>query len=103
MKTTITARHFQLEEELHDYMLSKLERLNRFSDNITSAELILGWEKQIRYAELKLGLSSSTIVVKEESEDLRKSFDLLMDKAERQLKKYKDKRRSNEKDVINSA
>lgn len=92
MNVTITARHFKLQDDLNDYMESKLKRLDRYNDNIIDADLVLGWEKQERYAELKLNLNHSQIVLKEVTDDLKKSFDLLMDKAERQLKREKEKR-----------
>ncbi|RMF57017.1 MAG: ribosome-associated translation inhibitor RaiA [Calditrichaeota bacterium] len=103
MNFKITARHFKLPDDLRDYIEEKITRLNRFYDGIIDLEVILGWEKQTRYVELKIHVYNKQLVLKEISEDLRKSFDLVLDKAERQLKRYKEKVRTKEKDVINSA
>ena len=103
MNFTITARHFKLKDDLRDYIEEKSQRLNRFYEGIIDTEVILGWEKQLRYVELKIKVNNGQIILKEESDDLRKSFDLILDKAERQLKKHKQKLRAKEKDVINSA
>lgn len=103
MNFTITARHFKLKDDLRRYIEEKSQRLNRFYEGIIDMEVILGWEKQLRYVELKIKVNSGQIILKEGSEDLRKSFDLILDKAERQLKKHKQKMRTKEKDVINSA
>lgn len=103
MNFIITARHFKLNDDLREYIEEKSQRLNRFYEGIIDMEVLLGWEKQSRYVELKIKVNNGQIVLKEESDDLRKSFDLIIDKAERQIKKYKQKIRNKEKDVINSA
>jgi putative sigma-54 modulation protein len=103
MNLRITARHFNLKDDLREYIEEKSQRLSRFYEGIIDMEVILGWEKQARYVELIIKVNSGQIVLKEVSEELRKSFDLILDKAERQLKKHKQKMRTKEKDVINSA
>ncbi len=103
MSFKITARHFKLPEDLKAYIEEKISKLERFHDNILGTEAILGWEKQQRYVELKINVNSKPIILKEVSEDLRKSFDIAMDKAERQLKKHKAKIRKEGKDIIVSA
>lgn len=91
MNLTITARRFKLSDELRGYIEEKMQKLTRFYENIINAEVVLGWEKQTRYVELRIAVSNDKIIVVEKSEDLRKSFDLALDRAERQLKKYKTK------------
>lgn len=91
MNLSITARKFKLSNDLHEYIEGKMKKLTRYLENIIQAEVILGWEKQTRFAEIRLDVSHDKIVVIEKSEDLRKSFDLALERAERQLKKYKDK------------
>lgn len=103
MNFTITARHFKLSEELKQYIEEKIHKLNRFHDGILGAEVLLGFEKQQKYVELKVNVNNKQIVLKEESEDFRKSFDIVKDKAERQLKRHKAKTRKGEKDIIVSA
>ncbi|NIV71453.1 ribosome-associated translation inhibitor RaiA [Candidatus Saccharibacteria bacterium] len=103
MNFTITARHFKLKDDLKKYIEEKSEKLNRYFDGIIDMEVILGWEKQTRYVELKINVYNKLIILKETSEDLRKSFDIALDKAQRQLKRHKSKIKTMEKDVINSA
>jgi putative sigma-54 modulation protein len=103
MNLAITARRFKLQEDLREYIEEKSQKLSRFYENIIDTEVILGWEKTQRYVELKVHVDNNLIVVKEYSEDLRKSFDLLLDKAERQLKRHKAKNRQKERDVRYSA
>ncbi len=103
MNLTITARHFKLKDDLRAYVEEKSRKLTRFFDGIIDMEVILGWEKQTRYVEMIIKVHKDRIVIKETTEDLRKSFDLVLDKAERQLKKHKEKLRDIEKDKITSA
>jgi putative sigma-54 modulation protein len=103
MNVKITARHFKLPDELRTYIEEKSSKLSRFYDNILATEVVLGWEKQQRYVELRINVNNKLIILKEISEDLRKSFDLIMDKAERQLKRHKAKIRKKEKDIIVTA
>lgn len=102
MNLTITARRFKLPDDLRDYIEEKSQRLTRYYENILDTEVILGWEKQARYAELKINANGTPVVLKETSEDLRKSFDLVLDKAERQLKRTKNKERA-DRDIIKGA
>lgn len=103
MNLNITARRFKLNDDLRQYVKEKAEKLSKFYDGIMKIEVILGWEKMTRIVELKISANGKLIIIKETSDELRKSFDLALDRAERQLKKHKSKVKTVEKDVINSA
>ena len=103
MNLSITARRFKLNNDMRDYVQDKVGKLNRYFDGIMNLEVILGWEKLTRYTEFKINVYNKQIIIKEASDDLRKSFDLALYRAERQLKRHKTKIRTNEKDIINSA
>ncbi len=93
MNFKITARHFKLSEELKNYVEEKVKKLDRFHDNILDMDVVLGWEKLNRYTEIRINVYNKQIVIKEMSEEIRKSFDQALDRAERQLKRYKEKLR----------
>lgn len=103
MNLIITARRFKLKDDLRDYVKEKAGKLSRYYDGILKVEVILGWEKLMRIAELKINVNGKQIVIKETSDELRKSFDLALDRAERQLKRYKSKVKTTEKNVISTA
>ena len=103
MNLTITARRFDLDDDLRDYIESKAPKLSRYYEGIIDLEILLGWEKQTRYAEIKITVQQKVIVVKEATEDLRKSFDQAMESAERQLKRYKEKTHNKNQDKRHSA
>ena len=103
MNLTITARHFKLPDEFREYIETKARKLNRYYQGIIDLEIILGWEKIMRYTEMKINVNTRQLVVKETAEELRKSFDLALDRAERQLKKFKEKLQTTEKDKVHTA
>ncbi|RMG68737.1 MAG: ribosome-associated translation inhibitor RaiA [Calditrichaeota bacterium] len=103
MNLTITARRFRLPEDLREYIEAKAKKLNRYYQGIIDLEIILGWEKLMRYTEIKMNVNTRQLVVKESAEELRKSFDLALDRAERQLKKFKEKLQTTEKDKVHTA
>ena len=93
MNLSITARHFKLQDDLKEYVEEKAKKLDRYHENIMDIDIVLGWEKLNRYTEIRISVYNKQIVIKEISDEIRKSFDLALDRAERQLKKYKDKLR----------
>ncbi len=103
MYLNITARRFKLPDDLRQYVEEKSLKLGRYHEGILGMDIILGWERQSRYVEMIIDVNQRKVIVKEESDDLRKSFDLVLDRAERQLKKHKAKVRSIEKDKVHSA
>ncbi|GAB4381236.1 MAG: hypothetical protein Kow0042_31680 [Calditrichia bacterium] len=94
MNLTITARHFKMKDDLRKYVEEKVMKLDRFYDGIIDLEVILGWEKLTRYAEFRINVHNKQIIIKEVSDEIKKSFNLALDKAERQLKRYKEKSRN---------
>ncbi len=103
MNLTITARRFKIKDDLKSYVEEKTQKLGRFYDGILDVEVVLGWEKLSRYTELRIGVYNKQIIVKEVADEMRKSFDLALDRAERQLKRYKEKMRHSHKNRVYQA
>lgn len=103
MNLNITARRFKLNDNLRGYVREKAEKLEKFHDSIMKIEVILSWEKMTRIVELKINANGKLIIIKEASDELRKSFDLALDRAERQLKRHKSKIKTVERNVISSS
>ena len=97
MKTSVTARHFQLSPQVHDHAINAMEGLEKYFDRIVDAHLILVKEKKRWTAEAVIGVPGETLTAESEDVQLLTAIDLAADRAERQLKKYKAKL-SREKD-----
>lgn len=91
MQVLITGRHMDMTEALQDYVKTKVERVTRYLDNIKEADVILSVEKYRHSAEVTIKANGITINGEEETDDMYGSIDRVMDKIERQVKKYKEK------------
>jgi putative sigma-54 modulation protein len=93
MRINITSRRFRLSDDLKDYTEKTVRRLKKYYEPIIDVDIVLGWEKKDRMAEINISVYGTILSAHERSEDMRKSIDRAVDKLERQLKKYKDRRR----------
>ena len=91
MLKTITARHFDLSNEMKEKAEAELDGLRKFFDNIISAELILNSEKHRKQAELKIKVYNQTLTATADTDDVYNSISGAVDKIKVQLKKYKGK------------
>ena len=98
MQTSFTFRNMEAGEWLKDYVSKKLARIERYIDKPVSAQVILSVEKFRHVAEIKLSARNITLQGKEEAKEMTLAVDNVIDKIERQMKKYKGKTR-NHKDV----
>ncbi len=91
MQLTFTGRNLEITEALRRYAEEKVVRLQKFVDQITSAHVILSIEKYRQIAEVTLRVRELTIRGEESSDDLYCAIDLVVDKIERQIVRYKEK------------
>ncbi len=91
MRITVTARNLEMTDALRRYAEEKVVRLQRFVDRITSAHVVLSIEKHRQIAEVTLHVRDLTIRGEESSHDLYCAIDLVADKIERQILRYKER------------
>lgn len=94
MQINISGHHIEVTDALRDYVSEKLERLGRFSDDITSIQTILSIEKARHIAEATIRARGADLHATAESEDMYAAIDLLYDKLDRQVTKHKEKQKS---------
>lgn len=94
MNLTVTGHHVETTEAMNNYVNEKIERLERHFDNVTDIRVILSVEKQRQKAEATINVSGSTIHADSVDTDMYAAIDLLTDKLDRQLIKYKEKRQN---------
>jgi putative sigma-54 modulation protein len=99
MKFTFTSRHFRAHETIKKFAANEIEKISRFYDGIMKCEVILSFEKatnSVKTAEVILRINNHhTITAKEKTDDFLASIEGAVDKVAVQLKKYKDKLKSN--------
>ena len=91
MNLNITGRHVGVTPAIRDYVTSKLDRVIRHFDNVTSVAVILSVEKLKQKAEVTLHVRGKDIFVESEDADLYAAIDAMTDKLDRQVQKYKQK------------
>lgn len=91
MELRITARHFDLTQDIKDYANSKFEVLDRYDSLIQSAHLILDIEKHRQIAEITLSVNGQSLIAHTVTDDMYASIEETSDKIERQLRKFHSK------------
>ncbi len=97
MNVQFTAQRFKAHEGLREYALSQVSTLDKYYDGIVKGNVILRYERSrdsVKIAEINLSVYGTQLVAIEKSEDFYKSIDIAVTKLERQLLKYKSKRRN---------
>ena len=91
MQINLTGHHVELTPPLHDYVNTKMERLERHFDHVTDVHVVLSVEKLRHKAEATLHVSGGTLFADAVQEDMYAAIDSLTDKLDRQVKKHKEK------------
>lgn len=91
MQINISGHHLDLTPAIRDYCESKLQRVFQHYDRITNVQVTLSVEKLIQKAEAIVHINGQEICAGSEDKDLYAAIDALVDKLDRQLKKYKEK------------
>ncbi len=102
MLKTITARHFDLSNDMKKKAEADIDGLKKFYDNIISADLILDSEKHRKKAELKVRVYNQTLAATADTDDIYSSIDAVVEKIKGQLKKYKGKLKDKRAEEITS-
>ena len=92
MQIAVTFRHMETSLPVRAYVEEKLARVKKYIDEPIDAQATLSVEKKIRHrAEISLVAKGITIKGSEETNDMYAAIDNVVDKIERQLKRYKEK------------
>jgi putative sigma-54 modulation protein len=92
MQIAITFRHMEASNPIRAYAEEKVGRVKKYIDEPIDAQVVLTVAKKIRHkAEVTLTAKGITIKGSEETGDMYASIDAVVDKIERQLKRYREK------------
>jgi len=94
MNLTISGHHLELTPAIRDYVETKLERIRRHFDHVIDVAVILAVEKlaekeKRQKAEITLRVRGKDLHAESIAEDLYAAIDILIDKLDRQVLKYK--------------
>ena len=91
MNLSVSGHHLEVTPALRSYVQSKIARVTRHFDHVIDAHVILTVNKLIQKAEATLHVRGKDLHCESEEGDLYAAIDLLADKLDRQILKYKDK------------
>lgn len=91
MQLSVTFRNTESKEILRNYAQEKIARLKKYMDVPMEVNVVLTVEKHRHIAEVTLVANRITINAQEETEDMFSAIDLMVDKLERQVLKFKEK------------
>jgi putative sigma-54 modulation protein len=91
MNLNVSGHHLDVTPALRSYVATKLERITRHFDHVIDAHVILTVEKLKQKAEVTLHVRGKDLHCECEEGDLYAAIDLLADKLDRQVLRYKDK------------
>lgn len=91
----ITARHLKITNEVKEYLQSKLNTLDRYFDRIKRIEVVLDHSRNLYELEIVVSVVlGKKIVLKTSHYNYIAAIDILVDKIERQLTKFKEIRKA---------
>lgn len=96
MNVLITGQHVELTPAIREYVETKLEKVLRHFDQVVDVAIILGVEAPAekdkrQRAEVNLRLKGEVIHAECYAENLYAAIDLMMEKLDKQVLKYKGK------------
>jgi putative sigma-54 modulation protein len=91
MQITTTFRHLDPSDALKSYAEEKLDRVNKYIDEPVVAQVFMTVEKIRHCAEVTITAKGITIKASEETNDMYSAIDAVVDKIERQLRRYKER------------
>jgi putative sigma-54 modulation protein len=89
MNLHLTGRHVEITPAIRDYVVSKLERINRHFDHVIDVNVIMTVEKLDQKIEANVHLSGKDIHVRANDGDMYAAIDGLIDKLDRQVLRHK--------------
>ena len=97
MRLQVKGKNLEVSDSLHRYAEEKLSKLERHLNDATRLELELQVERNPsisdkQVAEATVWTKGPILRARETSDDMRASIDLLAEKLERQVKRYREKR-----------
>jgi len=87
-------------ESLRTYAEDKISKINKYLDFPIEAHIVLTIEKFRHIADVTLNLNGTKIKGVEETEDMYSAIDQVMDKIEKQVKKYLSKIRNRRTEAL---
>lgn len=92
MQITVLGRHLEMTDALRNYATERFEKLERYLPQNTQTTITLSVVKKVHHiAEASIKTNGILVQASEETGEMYSSIDLLLEKIERRIRKYKEK------------
>ncbi len=91
MQVSVTFRRMEPSEALKTYVQERTGKLTKYIDKPLESQVTLSVEKFRHIADVIINANGIRIAGQEAHDDMYAAIDLVMDKIERQVKKYREK------------
>ena len=91
MKYNIRGNKLEVTQAINDYLESKLSKVEKYFDDDVEAKAIISAKGREQKVEVTIWSGKYNVRAEEINSDLYSAIDLVVEKLERQLKRYKDK------------
>jgi len=92
MQLSVTFRHMETSDALKEYATEKLQRIRKYFQDPIRAQIVLATERHRHNVDVNITLHNGLAIKGHEvTEDMYSAIDLVMDKIERQVHRYKDR------------
>lgn len=91
MNLHLSGHHLEITPAIRAYITGKIGRITRHFDHVIDVNVILSVERLIQRIEASVHLSGKNIFVESRDADMYAAIDILADKLDRQIIKYKEK------------
>jgi putative sigma-54 modulation protein len=95
MSTIVQSIHFDADQDLVNFIESKVSKLNQFYDRIIDSEVYLKVDKNAtnenKIAEIRLAIPGKEIFAKKQCKTFEEATDLAVEALRRQISKHKGK------------
>jgi len=88
MNLQLTGHHVEITPSIREYVVSKLERINRHFEQVIDVKVIMSVQKLDQMIEATVHLSGKDIHVASHDADMYAAIDSLVDKLDRQIIKH---------------
>ena len=91
MNIILKGRNIEITDALRDYVEKRLGKLNKYIEGLDEAQVTLLVEKDRHRVEVTIPLNGLILRGEEETIDMYSSVDLVVEKLEKQIEKYKSR------------
>lgn len=93
----LTGRNIEITDAMRSYAEDKLAKLSRFSDQIVDGRVVMSYDDRVggepAKVEVQINVPNGMVRAEERGVDTYAAIDLVVDKLERQLKRFKGRQR----------